>query len=109
MPSSFRAMSELRVRLQAAFDSAYLLEREFGSGGMAIVYLARDLKHDRHVALKVMRSDLAGVVSAERFLREIRVTAQLQHPHILPAFDSGQAGDRLWYSMPYVVGAASSA
>ena len=76
---------------------------------MATVYLARDLRHDRFVALKVMRPDLASSVGAERFLHEIRITAQLRHPHILPVFDSGEAGSgdtggHLWYTMPYVEG-----
>jgi serine/threonine protein kinase len=76
---------------------------------MATVWLARDLRHDRFVALKVMRPDLASSVGAERFLHEIRITAQLRHPHILPVFDSGEAGagetgGHLWYTMPYVEG-----
>lgn len=97
-------MSDLKARLDVALDGAYRLERELGSGGMATVFLARDLKHRRDVALKVMHPELAGDVGAERFLREIRVTAQLQHPHILPVFDSGHADALLWYTMPYVDG-----
>src|SRR5713226_9242375 len=71
---------------------------------MATVYLAQDLKHDRHVALKVLRPELAAVIGAERFLQEIRVTAHLQHPHILPLFDSGEADSFLFYVMPHVEG-----
>ena len=90
--------------LAEAIQDRFLLERELGRGGMASVYLARDLKLDRLVALKVMRSDLAPVLGPERFLREIRYTARLQHPHILPVFDSGETGGQLWYTMPYVEG-----
>src|SRR5919201_2698169 len=71
---------------------------------MATVYLAQDLKHDRPVALKVLHPDLAATLGPERFLREVRLTARLQHPHILPVFDSGGAAGQLWYTMPYVVG-----
>src|SRR5919201_3607025 len=71
---------------------------------MATVYLAQDLKHDRPVALKVLHPDLAATLGPERFLREVRLTASLQHPHILPVFDSGGAAGQLWYTMPYVVG-----
>src|SRR5207244_779136 len=82
----------------------YTIERELGRGGMATVYLARDLKHDRLVALKVLRPELAAVLGAERFLGEIRLTAQLQHPHILTLIDSGEADGFLYYVMPYVEG-----
>ncbi|HKN57082.1 MAG TPA: protein kinase, partial [Amycolatopsis sp.] len=82
----------------------YAIERQIGAGGMATVYLARDLKHDRAVALKVLRPELAAVLGIERFLSEIRVTAHLQHPHILPLFDSGQAGGLIYYVMPHVEG-----
>src|SRR5919201_5683438 len=71
---------------------------------MATVYLAQDLKHDRPVALKVLHPDLAATLGPERFLREVRLTASLQHPHILPVFDSGEAAGQLWYTVPYVVG-----
>ena len=81
-----------------------MLERELGRGGMATVYLARDLKHDRPVALKVMHPELAAALGPERFLREIRTTARLDHPHILPVLDSGEAAGLLWYTMPYVRG-----
>jgi hypothetical protein len=86
------------------FAQRYVLLRELGTGGMATVYLARDEKHDRDVALKVLRPDLAAAVGPDRFLREIRITAGLSHPHILPLLDSGTSGDRLFYVMPYVAG-----
>ncbi|HUG28583.1 MAG TPA: protein kinase, partial [Gemmatimonadales bacterium] len=82
----------------------YLLERELGQGGMATVYLAQDLKHDRQVALKVLKPELAAVLGAERFVIEIKTTAALQHPHILPLFDSGTADGFLYYVMPYIQG-----
>jgi serine/threonine protein kinase len=82
----------------------YPIGRELGRGGMATVYLAQDLRHDRQVALKVLHPDLAASLGPERFLREIRVTAQLQHPHILPVLDSGEDSGLLWYTMPYVEG-----
>src|SRR6266567_2131985 len=97
-------MSDPLERLGAALAEHYAIERQIGAGGMATVYLARDLKHDRAVALKVLRPELAAVLGIERFLSEIRVTAQLQHPHILPLFDSGQAGGLIYYVMPYVEG-----
>jgi TolB-like protein/tetratricopeptide (TPR) repeat protein len=81
-----------------------VLERELGRGGMATVYLARDHKHERPVALKVLRGELGAILGAERFLREIRLTANLQHPHILPLLDSGEAAGQLFYVMPYVEG-----
>ncbi len=91
-------------RLKAALADGYRLERELGAGGMATVYLAQDLKHERKVALKVLRPELAAVIGAERFLTEIKTTANLQHPHILPLFDSGQVDSFLFYVMPYVEG-----
>ena len=90
--------------LSAALADRYRLERELGQGGMATVYLAEDLRHDRKVAVKVLRPELAAVIGAERFLSEIRTTANLQHPHILPLFDSGEADGFLFYVMPYVEG-----
>ena len=81
-------------RLSAALADRYRIERELGRGGMATVYLARDVRHDRQVAIKVLHPDLAAVLGAERFLAEIKTTANLQHPHILPLFDSGQADGR---------------
>ena len=91
-------------RLAAALADRYRIERELGQGGMATVYLAQDLRHDRQVAIKVLRPELAAVLGAERFVQEIRTTAQLQHPHILPLFDSGQADGFLYYVMPYIQG-----
>jgi len=91
-------------RLSAALADKYRIERELGAGGMATVYLAQDLKHDRKVALKVLRPELAAVIGADRFLSEIKTTANLQHPHILPLFDSGEADSFLFYVMPYVEG-----
>ncbi|MEO8623836.1 MAG: protein kinase [bacterium] len=91
-------------RLTSALDGRYAIEREIARGGMATVYLARDLRHGRLVAIKVLRAEIAAAVGAERFLAEIRVTASLQHPHILPLFDSGSADGLLWYAMPYVEG-----
>jgi TolB-like protein len=90
--------------LADALRDRYELRRELGRGGMATVYLARDLKHDRLVALKVFHPELAATLGPERFLREIHLTARLDHPHILPVFDSGEANGLLWYSMPYVEG-----
>ena len=90
--------------LRAALRNRYTLEREIGRGGMATVWLARDLKHKRAVALKVLRPDVASVLAAERFLREIGTAARLTHPHIVPVFDSGRAAGFLYYVMPYVHG-----
>jgi serine/threonine-protein kinase len=90
--------------LADALRDRYTLDRELGRGGMATVYLARDLRHDRLVALKVLRSDLAAVLGPERFEREIRLAGGLQHPHILTVLDSGAAAGRLWFTMPYVEG-----
>jgi Tol biopolymer transport system component/tRNA A-37 threonylcarbamoyl transferase component Bud32 len=92
------------VPLFAALADRYTIERELGQGGMATVYLAQDLKHDRKVALKVLRPELAAVLGAERFVVEIKTTAALQHPHILPLFDSGTADGFLYYVMPYIEG-----
>ncbi len=97
-------MSDPEVRLTTALSDRYEIEGELGQGGMAIVYLANDVKHDRKVALKVLRPELAAVIGAERFLQEIKVTANLQHPHILPLHDSGEADSFLFYVMPYVQG-----
>ena len=93
-------------RLAAALAGRYELQGELGQGGMATVYLARDLRHDRRVAVKVLRPELAAVIGAERFLAEIKTTANLQHPHILPLHDSGEADGFLFYVMPYVQGEA---
>ena len=97
-------MNEPTGRLTAALAGHYSIERELGHGGMATVYLAHDVKHDRKVALKVLRPELAAVLGAERFVQEIKTTAALQHPHILPLFDSGEADGFLYYVMPYVEG-----
>ena len=91
-------------RLTAALADRYRIERELGQGGMATVYLAQDLKHDRQVAVKVLREELSASLGKERFLREIKVAAALQHPHILPLYDSGAADGLLFYVMPYVDG-----
>ncbi len=99
-------MPDLSSRLAAALAERYRMERKIGEGGMATVFLAEDLKHHRKVALKVLRPELAAVVGAERFLAEIRTTAKLQHPHILPLYDSGEADSFLFFAMPYVDGEA---
>src|SRR6478672_4284788 len=90
--------------LQEAVGNLYAIDRELGRGGMATVYLAQDLRHGRLVALKVLHADVAESLGAERFLREIQTAARLNHPHILPLFDSGAAGKFLYYVMPYVEG-----
>ena len=97
-------MSDAVARLNAALEGRYTIERELGEGGMATVYLADDLKHERKVALKVLKPELAALVGAERFLAEIKTTANLQHPHILALFDSGEADGFVFYVMPYVEG-----
>jgi tRNA A-37 threonylcarbamoyl transferase component Bud32/tetratricopeptide (TPR) repeat protein len=97
-------MTDSFERLKSALAHRYVLEGELGAGGMATVYLAKDLKHHRKVAVKVLRPELAAALGAERFLKEIEVTAKLQHPHILPLHDSGEAGGFLYYVMPYVEG-----
>src|SRR5438093_282514 len=91
-------------RLQASLADRYRIERELGRGGMATVFLARDLKHDRPVALKVLHPELAQVLGPDRFLREIRLCARLQHPNILVVHDSGTADGQLWFTMPFVEG-----
>jgi TolB-like protein/tRNA A-37 threonylcarbamoyl transferase component Bud32 len=90
--------------LNTALSDRYTIERELGRGGMATVYLAQDLKHERRVALKVLHPELAATIGPSRFLQEIRVTSRLQHPHILPVFDSGESSSQLWYTMPFVDG-----
>jgi len=97
-------MSDQVERLKAALADRYTIDRELGAGGMATVYLATDLKHDRKVAVKVLRPELAAVLGTERFLREIKIAAQLHHPHILQLYDSGDADGFLYYVMPYVNG-----
>ena len=97
-------MTNAVTRLNAVLEGRYAIERELGEGGMATVYLAKDLKHNRHIALKVLKPELAAVVGAERFLAEIETTANLTHPHILPLFDSGEADGFLFYVMPHIEG-----
>ncbi|MCH7875182.1 MAG: serine/threonine-protein kinase, partial [Gemmatimonadetes bacterium] len=97
-------MAEFFERLKAALADRYRIEREIGAGGMATVYLAHDVKHDRKVAVKVLRPELSAIIGGERFLNEIKVTANLQHPNILPLYDSGEADSFLYYVMPYVEG-----
>ena len=97
-------MSDPIPRLNAALEGRYVIERELGEGGMATVYLARDERHNRNVALKVLKPELAAVLGADRFLAEIETTANLQHPHILPLFDSGEADGFLFYVMPFIEG-----
>ncbi len=96
--------SDLLARLKAPLSDHYDLERELGAGGMAIVFLARDVKHDRQVAVKVFRPELASSLGSERFLREIKIAAKLSHPHILPLYDSGEVDGFLYYVMPLVEG-----
>jgi len=97
--------ADLREQLQAALAGAFIVEREIGRGGMATVFLAHDLKHDRLVAIKLLRPEFAATLGPERFRREITLAAGLQHPHILPVFDSGETAEGLlWFSMPYVQG-----
>ena len=91
-------------RLKTALADRYTIARELGAGGMATVYLAKDLRHDRDVAVKVLRPELAAALGPERFLREIKIAAQLQHPPILPLHDSGEVDGFLYYVMPYVKG-----
>jgi eukaryotic-like serine/threonine-protein kinase len=97
-------MSDPAEALRAGLQDRYAFERELGRGGMATVWLARDLRHDRPVALKVLHPDLAATLGPERFLREIRLAARLQHPHIPSVYDSGETAGRLWFTMPYVEG-----
>ena len=91
-------------RLNTALAGRYRIDRELGAGGMATVYLAEDVKHHRKVALKVLRPELCAVIGAERFLKEIETTANLQHPHILPLHDSGEVNGTVFYVMPFVEG-----
>ncbi|MCZ6851755.1 MAG: protein kinase, partial [Planctomycetota bacterium] len=97
-------MPDTLARLTSALANRYAIERELGAGGMATVYLAEDLKHHRKVAIKVLRPELAAAIGPERFLREITITAQLNHPHILPLLDSGEENGFLYYVMPYMQG-----
>ena len=97
-------MNDGSARLRTLLGDRYRIERELGRGGMATVYLARDLRHDRYVALKVLHPELAASLGSDRFLREIQMAARLQHPHILSVHDSGEAAGLLWFTMPYVEG-----
>src|SRR5262245_38309146 len=97
-------MASLQETLSLGIGDRYVIERELGRGGMATVFLARDVKHRRQVALKVLRQDVSAALGAERFLREIEIAAGLQHPHILPLHDSGELDGVLFYVMPYVEG-----
>src|SRR5204863_2953054 len=91
-------------RVRAALSGSYAVDRELGRGGMGAVYLAQDVRHDRAVALKVLHPDLSSTLGPDRFLREIKLVARLNHPHILPLFDSGAYDGILYYVMPYVEG-----
>jgi serine/threonine-protein kinase len=97
-------MTEFQTRLQIAMGDAYRLERELGGGGMAVIYLATDVKHRRSVAVKVLRPEIAAAIGPDRFVREIEIAARLNHPHIVPLFDSGAAGGFVFYVMPLVDG-----
>ena len=97
-------MTTLQQRLESGLGPRYVIERELGQGGMAVVFLARDMRHDRRVAVKVLRPEISAEVGAERFLREIKMAAGLTHPHILPVFDSGEADGLLFYVMPNMEG-----
>ncbi|MDF2771342.1 MAG: protein kinase, partial [Geminicoccaceae bacterium] len=97
-------MASMGDHLVATLSDRYLVQREIGQGGMATVYVAHDRKHDRDVAIKVLHPDLAAALGSERFLGEIRTTARLQHPHILPLLDSGEGAGLLYYVMPFVAG-----
>ena len=101
-------MTDLRDRLASGLADRYTLGRELGQGGMATVYLAHDLRHDRDVALKVLRPEISAAMGADRFLREIKLAAGLTHAHILPVFDSGEAGGLLYYVMPSMEGRSLS-
>ena len=97
-------MNDVMPRLAAALADRYRVTRELGAGGMATVYLAHDIKHERDVAIKVLHPDLGAALGGDRFLSEIRTTARLQHPHILPLLDSGEADGLLYYVMQLVTG-----
>jgi serine/threonine protein kinase len=103
-PPQRHLMDDPLERLRSALAGRYAVEWEVGRGGMSRVYAARDLRHGRRVAIKVLRPDLASILGADRFLQEIEIAARLQHPHILPLFDSGEADGLLFYVMPFVTG-----
>jgi len=100
---------DLLDQLAATIGDRYRIERELGHGGMAVVVLAEDVKHHRRVAIKVLRPELSALLGSERFLREIEIAATLQHPHILPLFDSGQVNGLLYYVMPFAEGESPAA
>src|SRR5687767_16013087 len=97
-------MTDVAVRLTTVLSDRYTVLREIGQGGMATVYLAEDVRHHRKVAIKVLHPELSAVLGGDRFLKEIELTANLQHPHILPLFDSGSAHGLLYYVMPFIDG-----
>src|SRR5438067_7815111 len=97
-------MADVLERVRASLAGRCTIERELGRGGMATVYLAQDLRHDRPVALKVLHPELAATLGPERFQREIKLAARLQHPHILTVHDSGETAGQLWFTMPFVEG-----
>ena len=97
-------MADALDRLKAALADRYTIERELGRGGMAVVYLAQDHRHKRRVAVKILQPEIAAQLGPQRFLREIEIAARLQHPNILPMYDSGGVGDTLYYVMPHVEG-----
>src|SRR5215211_3180729 len=97
-------MTDVTADLSRAFADRYTFERELGRGGMAIVYVARDIRHSRLVAVKVLNQELGQALGAERFLREIAIAARLSHPHIVPLLDSGEADGMLYYISAYVPG-----
>ena len=97
-------MTDLQERLNRGLAGRYVIDRQLGEGGMAVVFLAHDLRHDRPVALKVLRPELGSEIGPDRFLREIKLAARLTHPHILPVFDSGESEGLLFYVMPNMEG-----
>src|SRR3990172_6333126 len=97
-------MTANATQLNAALSGRYVIERELGAGGMATVYLAHDVRHHRKVALKLLRPELSAILGGERFLKEIQLTANLQHPHILSLYDSGEADGLVFYVMPFIEG-----
>ncbi|MBA2628246.1 MAG: serine/threonine protein kinase, partial [Gemmatimonadales bacterium] len=97
-------VTDVLERLRIALADRYTIDKKVGEGGMATVYLARDLENDRDVAIKVLRPELGSSIGGDRFLREIRVASQLKHPHILGLYDSGSAGDFLYFTMPFITG-----
>src|SRR5581483_11059079 len=103
-PSNTVAMANFMADVMAALTDRYRIERELGRGGMATVYLAEDERHRRKVAIKVLHPELSAILGSDRFLKEIELTASLQHPHILPLFDSGSVNGHLYYVMPFIPG-----